>query len=77
MGGTGIFFTTRWILRNLPVSTDEEHKALLELWKQNQYDAIIGTTEEKLQKNVDYDTGFDIYKAIREACEFTQRVPNI
>ncbi|MFQ3619940.1 MAG: tetratricopeptide repeat protein [Spirochaetales bacterium] len=51
MGGTGIFFTTRWILRNLPVSKDEEHKALLELWKQNQYDAIISTTEAKLQKN--------------------------
>lgn len=33
--------------------------------------------EEKIQKNVDYDTGFDIYKAIREACEATNRVPNI
>jgi len=33
--------------------------------------------EEKIQKNVEYDTGFDIYKAIREACIATNRVPNI
>ncbi len=33
--------------------------------------------ESKLQKNKDYDSGFDLLKAVHEACEITGRVPNI
>jgi [NiFe] hydrogenase diaphorase moiety large subunit len=33
--------------------------------------------EEKIQKNKEYDTGFDLSKAVLEACEATNRVPNI
>ncbi|MBN1117691.1 MAG: NAD(P)H-dependent oxidoreductase subunit E [Bacteroidales bacterium] len=33
--------------------------------------------EEKIQKSKDYDTGFDLSKAVFEACEVTHRLPNI
>lgn len=33
--------------------------------------------EEKIQKSKEYDTGFDLSKAVLEACEATNRVPNI
>ncbi len=33
--------------------------------------------EEKIQLSKDYDTGFDLSKAVMESCEVTGRVPNI
>ncbi len=33
--------------------------------------------EEKIQKSKEYDTGFDLSKAVAEACEITGRVANI
>jgi [NiFe] hydrogenase diaphorase moiety large subunit len=33
--------------------------------------------EEKIQKSKDYDSGFDLSKAVKESCEITGRVPNI
>ena len=33
--------------------------------------------EEKIQKSKEYDTGFDLIDAVKEACEATGRVPNI
>ncbi len=33
--------------------------------------------ESKIQKNKDFDSGFDINSAIKEACEVTNRIPNI
>jgi [NiFe] hydrogenase diaphorase moiety large subunit len=33
--------------------------------------------ESKMQKNKDYDSGFDLLKAVQEACDITGRVPNI
>ena len=33
--------------------------------------------EEKIQTRKEYDTGFDLSKAVKEACEITNRVPNI
>lgn len=33
--------------------------------------------ESRIQKNKAYDTGFDLLKAVHEACEVTGRVPNI
>jgi [NiFe] hydrogenase diaphorase moiety large subunit len=33
--------------------------------------------DQKLQKGVVYDTGFDFSNAVKEACEVTDRVPNI
>ena len=33
--------------------------------------------EEKIQKAKEYDSGFDLSKAVKEACEITDRVPNI
>ncbi len=33
--------------------------------------------EEKIQTTKEYDTGFDLSKAVKEACEVTDRVPNI
>lgn len=33
--------------------------------------------EEKIQKSKDFDSGFDLSKAVKEACEVTGRVPNI
>lgn len=33
--------------------------------------------EDKVQSRKDYDTGFDLSKAVKEACEITGRVPNI
>jgi [NiFe] hydrogenase diaphorase moiety large subunit len=33
--------------------------------------------EAKLQRNKDYDSGFDLLKAVHEACEVTGRIPNV
>lgn len=33
--------------------------------------------EEKIQKSKDFDSGFDLSKAVKEACEVTNRVSNI
>jgi [NiFe] hydrogenase diaphorase moiety large subunit len=33
--------------------------------------------ESKIQKNKDFDSGFDFLNAVREACEVTERIPNI
>jgi [NiFe] hydrogenase diaphorase moiety large subunit len=33
--------------------------------------------EEKIQKSKDFDSGFDLSKAVKESCEITGRVPNI
>jgi [NiFe] hydrogenase diaphorase moiety large subunit len=33
--------------------------------------------ESKIQRNKDFDNGFDFLKAVQEACEVTGRVPNI
>jgi [NiFe] hydrogenase diaphorase moiety large subunit len=33
--------------------------------------------EEKIQKSKDYDTGFDLSKAVKESCKITYRTPNI
>ena len=33
--------------------------------------------EEKVQKNKNYDSGFDLSAAVRESCEKTERIPNI
>jgi [NiFe] hydrogenase diaphorase moiety large subunit len=33
--------------------------------------------EEKIQKAKDFDSGFDLSKAVKESCEATGRVPNI
>lgn len=33
--------------------------------------------EQKIQQAKDYDTGFDLSKAVKESCEITGRVPNI
>ncbi len=49
-GGTGLFWGVRWVIRQLPVSDSEEQKAILELWKQKNYDTLIANTEARLQK---------------------------
>ena len=33
--------------------------------------------EEKIQKEKDYDTGFDLSEAVKESCEASGRVPNL
>lgn len=33
--------------------------------------------EEKTQRNKDFDSGFDLMKAVQESCKITNRVPNI
>ncbi len=33
--------------------------------------------EDKIQKNKDFDSGFDLHAAVRESCEATGRIPNI
>ena len=33
--------------------------------------------ESKLQRNKNYDSGFDLLKAVHEACEVTGRIPNV